>query len=211
MKDSVLRRQDVWVRPRQSLKRNGVLSFLTISLVLFGALYLLSAPLGTWPAVVLLHFGMTTIFIIALLRYRATHVRVVDGQLEYHGFLRRKWSVAVSSVSTVDVVDIYLANATETSRQLLLRDAAGARVLRMRGRFWQESDMQAIADALGKPVTTRPNPLTMRKFLTEYPGCAFWFEGRPTVMVGAGIAAAVACLAAVTALMVLTGIGFIGS
>ncbi len=199
------------VTPRPSLLQGGTASFLVISIVLFGALYALSTPLGRWPTVLAIHVGVTIGFVTALIRYRVTHVLVANGLLEYHGFLRPKWSVPVETIASVDMVNIYLSNATETSPQLLLRDATGKRILRMRGLFWRESDMRAITDAIGNTVDTRETPLTTKEFIAEYPGSAFWFEAKPALMVGLGIGIAVVGLGAVTVLMMLTGIRFNGA
>ena len=78
----------------------------------------------------------------------------------------------------------------------------------MRGLFWHQRDMRAIADALGRELTIRPDPMTTTEFLATYPGSAFWFEGRP-VIVALGIAVLLAtAFGTVLGLMLLTGIAF---
>ena len=197
---------EVRVAPRASLLVNGALSLVFVSVALFGSLYYLAVPLGTWPAVLAIHVLTTLVFIAAWLRYRGTYVGVIDGRLEYRGFLRSTWAVPITSVSSVTIVRTYRPNSPDTSAQLLLRDAKGGPVLRMRGLFWHERDMRAIADALGHELTIRPDPMTTTEFLAAYPGNAFWFEGRPVILVPGIVVFLAIAFGTLLGLMLLTGI-----
>ena len=196
----------VRVTPRESLVRNGTLSFVFISLALFGSLYFLVVPLGTWPSVLAIHLVVTIASIATWVRYRLVYVGVIDGQLKYRGLLRPRWSVTGETVHSVTIVHTYRSNSTDTSAEFLARDADGKRVLRMRGLFWCERDMRAIADAVDREVDIRPDPLTSKQFLTTYPSSASWFEGRPVLVIAAAVLLLLLSVCTVLGLMALTGI-----
>ncbi|MHB1170915.1 MAG: hypothetical protein ACYCZY_00145 [Lacisediminihabitans sp.] len=200
-----------YARPRASLLRNGILSFALVSLPLFGALYFLGVPNGSWP--IALAFQLVTLVLagLAYSRYRRTFIGVTRTSIDERGFLTPKTSVPLAAVHNAVLAETYRSSSPETVGQLLLRDAEGKRMLRMRGSFWTESDMRAVAAAIDVPLAIRADAITAKTFFEDYPGSAYWFENRRRFAVLAVAAALVVLLGVVLGLMTLMGIPIDGS
>jgi hypothetical protein len=197
----------IYVRPRAGLLRNGILSFLVVSIPVFGALYLLGVPGGSWPIV--LGFQLLTLVLAAVCywRYRRTFVAVTtDNSIQERGFFVPFGTVPVSEVRSGVLVNTYRSSSSDTVLQLVLLGNGGKRLLRMRGSFWTEADMRAITTAIDVPVSVRPDAISTSALFEDYPGSAYWFENRPVLAVLIATAMGLSVLALVLGLMSVVGI-----
>lgn len=193
-------------RPRDILLRNALLSFVLILLPLFGALYFLGVSAGTWPIVILLQLLFTVVAVAAYISFRFTFVGVKDGTLAMRGFFSARHVVRLSDIHSVVLAETYRTHATDTTHQLLLRGKDNAALLRFRGTFWSLKDMRSLAAFAERPLEHITDPMTSQEFFATYPGSAFWFEDRPALAIGAGIAAFAVSLGVILGLMSLSGI-----
>jgi hypothetical protein len=196
----------VRVSPRTSLIRNGVLSYALLSLPLFGALYFLGAPRGTWPIALGVHVVTLIGAAACYLVYRRTFIAVTRTEVHERGALGGVTITPLEQVSRVILLSIYRSSSTETSAQLLLCDSSNRRLVRMRGLFWTTAAMNTIASAVRVPFEERIEPVTTQAFFEEYPSSAYWFENRPVLTVLAVIVALAVMLGLVLGLMALMGI-----
>ncbi len=196
----------VWVTPKRTLLRNAVLSFLLISVPLFGSVYLLGIPNGTGAMVLAAEIVTVVISLAAYVRYRMAFVGVRENRVVKRSFLGRSRSVPLADIDSVLIVETFRSHAPDSTPQLLLRDRSGRRVLRMRGIFWSEKSMRAVATAIDRPLTHHPDPITTKEFFDTYPGSAYWFEDRPALVVLAVVTVFAVSLGAVLTLMSLSGI-----
>lgn len=196
----------VRVGPRRSLVRNGALSYILLSLPLFGALYFLGANRGTWQIALTVHLGTILLVSFGYLIYRRTYIGVTATEIHERAVLGGVTAIPLSRVHRAILISTYRSSSTETTQQLLLCDADDARLLRMRGIFWTESAMRAVAAVSGAPLEEDPNPMTSKAFFELHPGTAYWFENRPVLTALAVVVALVAVLGLVLGLMVLMGI-----
>jgi hypothetical protein len=194
------------LRPRVDLMRTGLLSYLLLSVPLFGALYVLSIPHGPWN--VALVFQLLTLLVVALayIQYRRTYIGVTSESLEERGFFTRVVSIPLAGVHSAVLVETYRSSSAETVYQLLLSGADGQRMLRMRGTFWHEAAMRQLVSTLGIPMIERSDPMTKRTFFTQYPGSAYWFENRPVIAILAMAGGVVVILGLVLGLMAMMNI-----
>lgn len=198
------------VSPRRSLVRNGVLSYALLSLPLFGAVYFLSTSSAVW----LTAFGVHVLSLVAAaavyLRFTRVFIGVTSTAIHERSFLGPPRVMLLSEVVHAALVHTYRSSSTETMPQLLVRCADHKRVLRMRGMFWSESDLRAVADAITASsdirLEERREPLTAGAFFSEYPGSAYWFENRPALVVVAGFMTLLVVLGVVLGFMALAGI-----
>jgi hypothetical protein len=186
--------------------RTGLLSYLLLSIPLFGALYVLSVPNGTWN--VALAFQLLTLVAVGLafIRYRRTYIGVTSESLEERGFFSRLISIPLAGVHAAVLVETYRSSSAETVHQLLLSGVDGQRMLRMRGAFWHEATMRQLVATLGIPVAERNDPMTKAAFFSEYPGSAYWFENRPAIAVLAIVGGLVVILGLVLSMMAMMNI-----
>jgi hypothetical protein len=111
-----------------------------------------------------------------------------------------------ADVASTYLVDTHTSNSPELLPQLLMLDAKGGRLLRMRGTFWSRDDMLRIAQATGAPLTVQTEPMTLKEFYALHPGTAYWYEGKLWLaIVGIVLAFGFAYLA-VTWLMAAIGV-----
>ncbi|MET3769294.1 hypothetical protein ABIB15_001985 [Marisediminicola sp. UYEF4] len=194
------------VVPRRILVRNALWSYVLISLALFGSLYYLAIPRGTWPGLLSWQLGTMLLCLVAYLRYRLTYIEVTPEAIVERGFLGSTRRIPLSRVATTVLAETYRSHAPDSTPQLLVRDAAGRRLLRMRGTFWSRAAIRRVADATGVPTEHYPDPITSREFFAGFPGSAYWFEHRPALFVATVLAVFAVSLAAVLGLMSLAGI-----
>ena len=182
----------VKVHPRRSLVRNGVLSYALLSLPLFGTLYFFSTSSAVWFSVLSVH--MLTLGIAALV-VSALHRRLhrSDFHRDLRARLPRQAARGCASPRSRPPHSCTPTGARPPRRspQLLVRCTDNNRVLRMRGIFWSEADMRAVAAVITRSAAIvldeRTEPITARTFFAEYPGSAYWFENRPAIIVAAVI------------------------
>jgi len=196
----------VVLRPRADLMRTGLLSYLLLSIPLFGALYVLSVPHGPWTGVLI--FQLLTLLVVGLayVQYRRTYIGVTSESLEERGFFSRVVSIPLAGVHSAVLVETYRSSSAETVHQLLLAGVDGQRMLRMRGTFWHEAAMRQLVATLGIPISERSDPMTKGAFFTEYSGSAYWFENRPAIAILAIAGGLVVILGLVLGLMAMMNI-----
>lgn len=194
------------VTPRRVLVRNALWSYVLISLALFGSLYYLSIPRGTWPGLLAGQLGTIAFCLLAYLRYRMTYIEVTTEEIVERGFFGFTRRIPLSLVASTVLAETYRSHAPDSTSQLLVRDAAGRRLLRMRGTFWTLAAVRRVAEATGVPTEHYPDPITLREFFANFPGSAYWFEHRPALFVVTVLAIFALSLAVVLGLMSLAGI-----
>lgn len=204
----------VRVSPRRSLMRNGLLSYALLSLPLFGAVYFFS-PMGvSWLGTVL-GIHLVTLAVIGVLYWRSTAIFIGVTRTAIHKrtLLRDHEPMLLSEVGEEVLVSTYRNSSTDTMLQFLARQTNKKRALRMRGVFWSQGDMRAVAAAIaastGITVNEHDEPITTRDFFAEYPGCAYWYENRPAIVVLAAVVSMLAVFGFVLAFMILMGIPII--
>lgn len=169
------------LRPRRSLFRRTALQAAFVGLPLIG--------IAAWSEQ---HFNpgtrsalWWTLLIVAVLavyvvvRYRRTEISVSPYGLVERGFLGGLNSVAARDVVSIVRLQIYRGASDETTPQLFLVGRDGRCLLRMRGAFWDEEAMDAVAAGLGVEEIVRPAPVTMSELRATDPQLLYWFELRP--------------------------------
>jgi hypothetical protein len=195
----------VVVRPKASLLRNVLSSVVLFSLPLYGALYVLGVPRGSWLVVLASQCIGIALCLLVWARYRAISVVVTASEIKEQGlFLRQRCQL--DAVSRVILAQIYRSSSAETWHQLLVTDADNNRLLRMRGVFWAETEMRRVADAIGIPVMEAAEPVTQQAFMAEHPESVDWYERNRALAALVLAAALAAAVGIVVGLMALAGV-----
>ncbi|GAA2072452.1 hypothetical protein GCM10009840_01350 [Pseudolysinimonas kribbensis] len=188
----------VRVRPRTGLLWTAVLTLLLVTSPLYGALYWFAIPHGQLLPTLSGHIVIVLVGIAIGMRQLAVFAEVRGGLLRGNGIFSPLIEVEVSRIASVDLVATYVGLRPNPVQQLLVRDASGRRLFRMRGNFWPASDLVRLAAALPVPTTVTAEPIDVKDFFRRYPGSAYWFENRPAVT-AVGIVLGLAAVAAVAA------------
>ena len=188
----------VLVRPRRSLVSTALVSLVLGMIPVFGVLYWFGVQHGSWPIVLIVHLVLIAGCLVAMFRQLSVFSAVSGSELTGRGIFSPLERVPLDRVSTVTIVPTYVGQAPEPVTQLLVRDAAGHRLFRMRGNFWNPGDLNAIAAALPVQTSVVKEPISLREFYRLYPGSAYWFENRPVMRV-AVVVLAMLLVVAVTA------------
>lgn len=190
----------VLVRPRRSLVSTAFISIVLGMLPVFGVLYWFGVQHGSWMLVLIVHLVMVVVSVAAMLRQLTVFTSVSATELTGRGIFSPLERVPLDRIASVTLVPTYIGQAPDPVQQLLVRDAAGHRLFRMRGTFWHPGDLAAVAAALPVPATVVKEPISIREFYRLYPGSAYWFEDRPSVRV-AVVVLAVLVVVAITILI----------
>jgi len=195
----------VRLRLRSGLLGTAAVTSFVSTLPLFGVFYWFGAHAGTWPEVLIVHAVVVVGCFAVGLRQITVFAEVRDGVLRGNGIFSPVWEVELDRIARVDLVDTYAGLTPRPVRQLLVRDASGARLFRMRGNYWNDGDLERIAEALPVAPITVTEPIDLRDFFRDYPGSAYWFEGRRTVVVVAIVLGVLAVGAMAVLTMLLSG------
>jgi hypothetical protein len=195
----------VLVRPKASLLRNALSSVVLFSLPLYGALYVLGVPRGSWLVVLGSQCIGVALCLLVWARYRAISVAVSATEIREQGLFFRQ-RCPLDAVYRVILAKIYRSSSAETWHQLLVTDAENNRLLRMRGVFWGESEMRRVADAIGVPVMEAADPVTRQAFIAKHPESVDWYEKNRALTALVLAAALAAAVGVVVGLMALAGV-----
>jgi hypothetical protein len=177
----------------------------------FGVLYWFAIEHDSWQAVATVNLVVVLIGVALLVRQLSVHCEVTATELRGNGIFTPLVRVPLSRVHSVLLVPTYVGQAPEAITQLLVRDSRGRRLFRMRGNFWTEADLRAVADALPVRAGIVDEPIALSEFFRHYPGSAYWFEDKPGLRVFLiGTLIAIALAVAVWVMTILgMPIGFI--
>jgi len=201
--DGVLR-----LRPRRSLLLSGILVFFVVPLPIDATLLILGVTGGTWQTPVIGAAVVVAIFLVALYLLQTCYVAISPTEIIEREYFTRPVTTPLSRVRTVVIAHTFSSSSSETFPQLLVRDAQGKRILRMRGVFWTEESIRAAAAAIGSPVHELPEPVTSKQFFEQYSASAYWFEGRRGLGIGVVVVVGVLCVGLTIGLMALIGLPF---
>lgn len=186
----------VRLSPRHSLARNGLLSFVFVTLPIFGALALLNESVAGIAFAIVGQVLCLLLGCILYFLYRRTFIGVTATTIEERGFWGARTSTPRAAIDSVVLANTYSRFSNDTVQQLVVRDPSGARLLRMRGLFWTPKAIGEVAAAIDLPLTTPPEDMGVREFFDTYPGTAYWFENSTGVV----------ALAVVVVLLALTAL-----
>lgn len=174
----------------------GVVFFLIGSSISFGHGWLAFVL----PAAVVLAALVIWMFL------RNTRIEYGAGRFTTVNWLGVRRETPASSVGSVVEVQRLTMSPTYAVPNLLVLDAAGNKIVRVRGDFWQESDMHDLSAA----ITDRPDvikaPITLVQLRERFPRALKWHDAHPvpfviSIVVGAFIVG----FAALIGLAVLAG------
>jgi hypothetical protein len=168
----------------------------------------LGLPSGSWPITVVAE-GITLVLLgFGYYLFQTTYPVVSATHFTERGFFGRPVITPISEVRSTVIAHTTSTSPSETLPQLIVRNAHGQRILRMRGVFWTEESIRAAAAALGTPLDEPVDPVTSKQFFELYAGSAYWFENRRGVAIGIIVLAVVACVGIVLGLMRMLGLPF---
>jgi hypothetical protein len=195
----------VRIAPRRSLLISGFVSIVLALIPISAVFYWFAIPRGQgyWVAIAQAIVVVTALGL--LLRQLTVDAVVADGELRGRGIFSPMVRVPLEKIATVDLVPVYVGQSPETVPQLLVRDADGARLFRLRGTFWHAGDLKKIADALPVPVQVAREPLSYPEFFAAYPGSEYWFENRPWLLAALLVTAAIVCVGLILVAMAVLG------
>jgi hypothetical protein len=194
----------VTARPRRGLIATAVASFALVMVPVFGLLYWFAAESGRWGVVLAVHLAMLAVGAVVWVRQLRVYAIATATHLEGNGIFSPVIRVAMDEIADVRLVDTYTPTSPDLVTQLLVRDADGRRLWRMRGNYWHRADLDALVATLPVPAVHAGAPVSLREFFRSYPGAAYWFEDRLPLRIGvagAGIAGAITTAALLMAVV----------
>lgn len=200
----------VRIAPRRSLLVSALISIVVVLVPVSALLYWFAIPRGQGVWVAVLQAIVVAVGLTLMWRQLTVDTVVADGELRGRGIFSPMVRVPLEKIAVVDVVPVYVGQSPETVPQLLVRDADGRRLFRLRGTFWHARDLAKVADALPVPPQIAREPMSFSEFFAAYPGSAYWFENRPWLMAGLLAVVIIACIGVAVAMMTLLGMPIMG-
>jgi len=194
------------VRPKFSLLGNAFAAVLLGTTPIFAVVYWFASTRGGMELAVISHLLVLGIGLALVWRQLRVYCAVTESELVGNGTFTPTIRAPFAAVQRVLLIRTYIGAAPDPVLQLLVTGADGRRLFRMRGSFWHEADLRAVAAALPCPIETPSEPLTMREFFTTYPGSAYWFENRRPLQAAIVAVTVVAALVGAVWIMNLLGL-----
>jgi hypothetical protein len=205
--DRTAARASVRVRvvPKRSLLRDGALSYVLATVPVFVALYLLAGPERT-RTVVVLQVITALVYAVPVVLYSRVFIEIGPDSITEQPFLGRLHSHPLRTVAVVAVADTYRESSSEIVSQLFVGGAEGARIVRMRATYWEQSDIDRVMRAVGDERLEMPDPVSVVELFERYPGSRYWFESSPVVSLVTVVVVAAIGAASIVELMTVGGI-----
>ena len=163
------------LRPRRALLVQGLLASIVFLTPVFVVLYLVTAPADGWPVVLAWQAVATVAVFVGCARFFFVAIWVGATGIAERGFFIPRREFAIDRIAQIVRARVF-AHGSDQVEQLFVCDAEGRCLVRMRGQFWATREMDAVAEALGVPVTVLPDVITLRELSREHPRLAYWFE-----------------------------------
>jgi len=200
----------VTVRPRRSLITTGFISVVLAMIPLFGVLYWFSIEHESWLVVFVVHLIVTALCLLVIVRQLTVYSAVTETELVGRGIFSPMVRVPLDKIAAVYLVETYVGQARESVTQLLVTDDEGKLQFRMRGNFYGDGDLKAIAAALPVKAQVVAEPIGIAEFFRAYPGSAYWFDHRPILWIVVVVVSLAVALAGAAWVMTILGmpVGF---
>lgn len=184
-------RADRLLRPVAQLHGQTRLVTATLLIPVFAAVFWFAIPRGTWPRVFVALIVVTVVYAGASYLLSRVSIRIAHDCVSERGFFSTN-RVAAKRIESVLVITAYRGQSLETVPQLFLLDTNGDALLRMRGQFWSNDSIEAMASAFDVPVRRIEEPMTRAELRREHARLLYWFERWPWLgaAVSAGVIAA---------------------
>lgn len=196
----------VRVRPKVSLLGNAFAAIMLGTTPLFAVIYWFTASRGGMWIAVVVHVCVITVALLLFWRQLRVFCAVTDDELIGNGIFTTLVRVPLDRVHRVLLIPTYLGAAPSPVLQLLVTDAEGRRLFRMRGSYWHTNELLMLARALPVPLEEVPEVISMREMFATYPGSAYWYENRRPLLAVAAVVGIVGGLAATAWFMGLLGL-----
>jgi hypothetical protein len=172
-------RASVILKPQRLIVRQSLIAVALGSSLVFVVLYSLAIPGGYWTTIAAIHAGVLACTAIAARHYFGSRIVLVEDGVEERGYAGRVSRVPRASAHSILIIQIDEYHSGETLTNLFVADAAGHRLLRMRGRYWSARNMEQVARHLGAVVTRANQSVSTHELHAEWPGLLYWFERVP--------------------------------
>lgn len=164
------------LRPHRHLFLRGIIAVLALTTPVFAVLYWLTIPGGGWPFVLVAHLLVIAATVVGVASFLNTTITVGSAGVRERGFFGRTVRVAPGEPGAVIMVKVYEGSTLDVLPQLFVASADGRLLIRMRGQFWSQADMERVAEELDVPVTRPEEAMTPGQVRRAWPQLLYWFE-----------------------------------
>lgn len=167
------------LRPQPHLFLRGIVAVLALTTPVFAVLYWLALPTGGWPFVIVAHVFVVVATVYGVTSFLNTTITLRPAEAVERGFFGRSTRVGFGEPGEVILVQVYEGSTLDILPHLFVASRQGRLLIRMRGQFWSEADMERVAEAFEVPVTRPAEPMTMNQVRRAWPRLLYWFERIP--------------------------------
>lgn len=164
------------LRPHRHLFMRGIVAVFALTTPVFAVLYWLTIPGAGWPYVLIAHLIVIAATVVGVASFLNTTISLGPDGVRERGFFGRTVHVAPGEAGAVVLVQVYEGSTLDVLPQLFVASEQGRLLIRMRGQFWSQADMERVAEELDVPVTRPEEPMTLNQLRRAWPRLLYWFE-----------------------------------
>ncbi|MGV8912594.1 MAG: hypothetical protein ACOH14_08265 [Rhodoglobus sp.] len=171
-------------------------------------LYILTVPRGPWLAVVLTNIAAILLATAASVSYfrSAIWVGPTSPIVTERGFLfGRLTHFAKADVASILLAEVYTSDGSESRPQMVILGSNKKRLLRMRGQYWTQADMDVVAAEFDVPVVRVPGGVSTGELREDYPHALYFMERHPVFVALIAVGGTVATAAILMGVLALIG------
>ncbi|GAB3127510.1 hypothetical protein [Glaciibacter psychrotolerans] len=171
------------LKPRRNLWQSAWVGCVVLTLPIFGSLYLLTIPHGTWVPFALAHAALVLLFALAAARLRGAGIRLLPSGIRERAYFSRMVFTPVDRIDSVIVVKLRDTYSDDVAPQLFIVDAQGRTLLRMRSQMWYPDDFTTAIHYYSVPVQSVEPVLSWAELRQSYGGNLSRWERHPVVTI----------------------------
>lgn len=193
------------LRQPRSLFHRGLLAAVAFIGPVFGVLYVIVLPDGPWLAVVLTQVLATLLAIAASVAFFRSGIWISPSAaiVTERGFFGRLSHFDKSEAVSILLARVYTSDGSETRPQLVILGSDKKRLLRMRGQYWTQADMDVVASHFEVPVLNIPDAVSTGELRADYPHALYVMERDPVIVAVIAVGATAATAAILTGVLAL--------
>lgn len=145
-------------------------------------LYALTVPGGPWLAVALTNGVAIAAAAAASVAYFRSAIWIGPNSplvTERGFFFGRITQFDKADVESILLAEVYTSDGSETRPQLVLLGADNKRLLRMRGQYWTQKDMDTVTAEFSVSVFSIPGAVSTGELREDYPHALYIMERHP--------------------------------
>lgn len=162
--------------PDRRFLRNGLVAVAIVTSLVFGALYWVTAPHQSWPALLVAHLAVLLATAVLAVVYLRAGITVSADEVRVFGCFHATRRIRRDDIAAITTMNVFRSVTMDSLPHLYVSGPHERVLLRMRGEFWAREDMDRVAAVLRIRPTPVADPLALAELRANYDALVPWWQ-----------------------------------